>query len=126
MTEARKEGVTFSLSWEQMGTYGPVWANFPRKGRVVEIPLTDEDRAAHARAVAAFAELESNPWVMHGYEPDDLRPLKPRTEFIPAETKEEWLARWVEAGRPVRALWEPALQDWAFKQRHLKDWETGE
>lgn len=104
MIEPRKEGATFSISWEQLGTFGPEWANFPRKGRVVEVPLTDEDRSAHARAEAAFTELESNPWVMHGYEPDELMELRPRNKFVPEETEEEWLTRWVEAGRPVRNL----------------------
>lgn len=127
----------FHISWERLGTYGPRWANFPRKGHVVEVPLTDEDRAAHARAEAAFAELESNPWVMPGYEPDDLRPLEPRTKFVPEETEEEWLERWVEAGRPVRDLMaelgdtlirraQDAYTKGGFVARHtdLKDWET--
>lgn len=115
MTEIRKKGATFHISWERLGTYGPQWANFPRKGHVVEIPLTDEDRAAHARAKAAFEELESNPWVMHGYEPHELRELEPRTKFVPEETEEEWLERWVEAGRPVQGPFDwPNLQDWSF------------
>lgn len=104
MTEPRKEGVVLPLSWEQLGSFGPEWANFARKGRTVEIPLTDEDRAAHARAVSAFSELESNPWVMRGYEPDELAELRPRKTFVPEESEEEWVQRWVEAGRPVRDL----------------------
>lgn len=75
-------------------------SGFPQKGYWEEIPLTDEDRETYARAKAALEELETNPWVMHGYEPDGLWPLEPKKVFHAEETTEEWMARWEEAGCP--------------------------
>lgn len=85
--------------------FGKEWlllnSGFPQKGYWEEIPLTDEDRKAHARAKAALEELETNPWVMHGHEPHDLWPLTPKkTTFHAEETTEEWMVRWEEAGCP--------------------------
>jgi hypothetical protein len=70
-----------------------------RKGRYETVPLTGEDRAAHARAVAALEELDSNPWIMHGWEGPELMSLEPRERFIPEETHEEHMER-------VREWWE--------------------
>lgn len=75
-------------------------SGFPQKGYWEEIPLTDEDRETYARAKAALEELETNPWVMHGYEPDELWPLEPKRVFHAEETTEEWMSRWEEAGCP--------------------------
>lgn len=77
-------------------------SGFPMKGHTVEIPLTEEDREAHARAKAAIDEVNSNDWVaLDGYDYElYLRTLEPRTEFVPEETLEEWKARWIAAGRP--------------------------
>lgn len=79
-------------------------SHFPMKGHTEEVPLTDEDRAAHARAVAAHEEVMSNDWIeLSGYEYDFyVRPLKPHTIFVPEETADEYMARWVAAGRPMR------------------------
>lgn len=78
-------------------------SGFPQRGYWETVPLTDEDRAAHARAVAARDEIESNPWVeLSGYEYDfHVRPLEPKRRFIATETSEEWLERWTAAGKPV-------------------------
>lgn len=97
-SKIEKRGYTFKVSeFETL-----IWmANYPKKGRMEKIPLTDEDRAAHARAKAALEELEGNPWVYHGYEPDELKPLEEQTRFIPEETDDEWLARWKADGMPV-------------------------
>lgn len=77
---------------------------FPKKGHTEEIPLTDEDRAAHARAAAAYEEVMSNPWIdLSGYDYEfNVIPLKPMTTFVAEETDAEHMARWVAAGRPVR------------------------
>ena len=77
-------------------------SGFPRKGHWEEIPLTDADREAHARAVAAFAEVESNPWLEDlSYEGElRVKPLEPERRFVPEETHEEHVARWEAAGRP--------------------------
>lgn len=84
--------------------FGKEWlllnSGFPQKGYWEEIPLTDEDRETYARAKAALEELETNPWVMHGHEPDELWPLTPKRVFHAEETTEEWMARWEEAGCP--------------------------
>lgn len=84
--------------------FGKEWrllnSGFPQKGYWEEIPLTDGDREAYARAEAALEELETNPWVMHGYETDGLWPLEPKRVFHAEETTEEWMARWEEAGCP--------------------------
>lgn len=79
-------------------------SGFPRKGHTEVIPLTDEDRAEHARAVLAYEECMSNPWInLGGYDYEfDVRPLEPRTTFVAEETDEEHMARWVAAGRPIR------------------------
>lgn len=70
-------------------------AGFFQKGHTEEIPLTDDDIRAHARAKAAIEELESNPWIGLGRDEDPwLTPLKPRKQFIPEETHEEYMARW--------------------------------
>lgn len=76
---------------------------FPKKGHLEEIPLTDEDRATHARAVLAYEEVMSNPWVrVDGYEFDfAVEPLEPRQTFVAEETDAEHMARWVAAGRPM-------------------------
>lgn len=67
---------------------------FKQRGRYETVPLTDEDIAAHARAVNAISELESNRWASRGYDGWDIEPLEPQMAFIPEETTEEWLARW--------------------------------
>lgn len=102
-----KRGITIQLSEALMlATSG-----FPQKGHWEETPLTEEDRAAHARAVAAVNEVESNRWVrLEGYDYElDVRPLQPERRFVPEETGDEHMARWVAAGRPVRNLFEEAM-----------------
>lgn len=83
--------MVLSLSW------------FPRKGHLEETPLTDEDRAEHARAVAAYEEVMSNPWItLTGYDYEfEVDPLEPRKQFVSEETREEHMARWIAAGRPM-------------------------
>jgi hypothetical protein len=82
-------------------------SGFEQKGHWVEIPLTDQDRAAHARAEAAVAEIENNPWIQFGYDSDfSVEPLKPKVEFVPEETKEEWMTRWKEAGHPTGRMFD--------------------
>lgn len=98
--KVEKRGYTFKVSEFETLVH---FADFPKLGRLEEIPLTDDDRKAHSRAKKALKELENNPWVYHGYEPDELRPLEPGHRFIPAETDEEWLARWKEAGMPINS-----------------------
>lgn len=84
--------------------FGKEWlllnSGFPQKGYWEEIPLTGEDRKSYKRAKKALKELETNPWVMHGHEPDDLWPLTPKKTFHAEETTEEWMSRWEEAGCP--------------------------
>lgn len=92
----KKFGFAFDFSKEFL----LINSGFPQKGTWEELPLTEEDIAAHARAKAALEELESNPWIYSGYEPDELRPLQPGHKFTPAETDEEWMARWEDAGCP--------------------------
>lgn len=77
---------------------------FPMKGHSEEIPLTEEDRAAHARAVLAYEECMSNPWInLSGYDYEfEVMPLEPRKRFIPEEIDAEHMARWMAAGRPMR------------------------
>lgn len=98
MTEVRVEKRGFKMD------FGKEWlllrSGFPQKGYWEEIPLSEEDIASHARAKAALEERENNPWVMHGYEPDDLWPLTPKRTFHAEETTDEWMARWEEAGCP--------------------------
>lgn len=79
-------------------------SHFPMKGHTEVVPLTDEDRAAHARAVAAYEEVMTNEWIeLSGWEYDFyVRPFEPRTIFVPEETAYEHMARWVAAGRPMR------------------------
>lgn len=96
--ERRGEGV---MDVFKMGANIPLSAEmcalgegFQQRGRVEVVPLTDEDRAAHKRAVEAMAELERNPWAFNGYDGYEIEPLETRTRFIPEETTEEWLARW--------------------------------
>lgn len=100
MTEMKieKQGYTFKVSeFETL-----VWmANYPKRGYTETIPLTDEDYAAHERAKAALAELDTNPWVYGGYEPHELMPLEEKRRFIPEETDDEWLARWKQDGMPM-------------------------
>lgn len=79
---------------------------FPRKGRTVEVPLTDEDRAEHARAVELLDELYANKWIYDGHEGPELMDLKPDTEFIPEETEDEWRARWEAAGEPRKSFFD--------------------
>lgn len=108
MTEITKRGFTMRVSEEMMlATSG-----FPQKGHWEEVPLTDEDRAAHARAVAAYEEVMSNPWIeLSGYEYDfEVRPLEPRRVFVAEESDEEHMARWVAAGRPVRNPLQEAVE----------------
>lgn len=94
-----KNGFAFYIS-EQMMLHNS-W--FPKKGHVEEIPLTDEDRAEHARAVLAYEECMSNSWInIGGYDYEfEVLPLVPRSKFIPEESDEEHMARWVQPGRPV-------------------------
>ncbi|MDQ0726828.1 hypothetical protein [Microbacterium sp. W4I20] len=99
-SDLNRNGFTFRVSEEMMLMNS--W--FPRKGHVEEIPLTDEDRDAHARAVLAHEECISNPWInLSGYDYEfDVLPLDPRKEFVAEETSEEHMARWIAAGRPMR------------------------
>lgn len=96
MSEPMKHGHTMSASEEMLLSM----SGFEQKGHVDTIPLTDEDRAAHARAVAAVEELDRNPWIS-GEGDIQVQPLKPRTVFVPEETDEEHLERWRAAGRPM-------------------------
>lgn len=98
--DLHKNEFTFRVSEDMM----LMSSGFPRKGHIEEIPLTDEDRAAHARAVLAYEEVMSNPWInLSGYDYEfDVRPLEPGTTFVAEETDEEHMARWVAAGRPMR------------------------
>jgi hypothetical protein len=94
-----KFGVTFPVS--------PEWelavSHFPKRGHLETIPLTREDREAHARARAAYEECMSNPWIeLSGYEYEfEVRPLQPRQVFVAEETDEEHMQRWIDAGCPV-------------------------
>lgn len=77
-------------------------SGFPQRGVWDEIPLTDADRKAHKRAKAALKELKKNPWVRWPWMEEDIYvdPLEPASRFTPGETREEWMARWEEAGCP--------------------------
>lgn len=99
MTEPIKKGITFTLT-DEMALYQ---SGFPQKSTRTEIPLTDEDIAAHARAKAALEELENNPWVYWSAMDENyvLEDLKPRYHFEPDETDEEWKERWIAEGRPM-------------------------
>lgn len=100
MTEINIEKRGFRIDIpEEFALYN---SGFEQKGHWEEIPLTDEDRASHARAVAAYEEVNSNPWIsLSGYEYDfAVEPLEPKRTFVPEETEVEWMARWVAAGRP--------------------------
>lgn len=98
--DLNKNIFTFRVSDEMM--LHQSW--FPQKGHIETIPLTDEDREAHTRAVAAYEEVMSNPWIeLGGYDYEfEVRPLEPRTRFVAEETDEEHMARWIAAGRPMR------------------------
>lgn len=98
MTEPVKGGITFTLT-DEMALYQ---SGFPQKGVRPEVPLTDGDIAAHARAKAALEELQENPWV-HFYEDEGyvLADLKPHYHFETTETVEEWKERWIAEGRPM-------------------------
>lgn len=87
-----KRGAVFPMSLEALWGLDPN-PERRRRGHVEYPPLTAEDRAAHARAVAADAELDSNPWVMHGYEPHEVRPLEPIGVWVYDETEAEWRER---------------------------------
>jgi hypothetical protein len=97
-----KRGYPMPLSQELAESLNLGMSGFPRKGHYVEIPLTDEDRELHARAVALYEELQSNPWIRQGGYDSELEvlPLEPEHRFIPEETHEEHMARWTAAGRP--------------------------
>lgn len=94
-----RNGFTFRISEEMM--LHNSW--FPKKGHIEEIPLTEGDRAAHARATLAHEECMSNPWInLSGYDYEfDVIPLEPRKTFVAEETDEEHMARWITAGRPA-------------------------
>lgn len=110
-TKIEKRG--FRVPVDLSETLALMHSGFPQKGHWEEVPLTDEDRAAHARAVAAVKEVESNRWVRlvgyYDYELD-VRPLQPERRFVPEETSDEHMARWVAAGRPVRDFLGDALR----------------
>jgi hypothetical protein len=92
-----KRGIVIHLSDEYLVTM----SGFPRKGTYVEHPVTADQRAAYKRAKRALKELESNPYAHHEYEGGYyLEKPTPTREYTWEETVEEWIARWVEAGRP--------------------------
>ncbi|MBT2484816.1 MULTISPECIES: hypothetical protein [unclassified Microbacterium] len=107
-TKIEKRGFRVPVSEE----FTLMLSGFERKGHWEETPLTNEDRELHARAVAAVEEVNSNPWVrLSGYDYDlDVAPLKPKRHFVPEETHEEHLARWIAAGRPERSFARDAMQ----------------
>lgn len=85
-----KNAVAIRLSEEMVAHL----EGFQQRGRIETVPLTEEDAAAHQRAVQALAELESNPWASRDYDGWQIEPLEPQARFFPEETTEEWLARW--------------------------------
>lgn len=87
-----KRGMNVSLSEEMLYTVDP---RFPARSveRVEEIPITEEQRASHARAVAAIEELNVNEWIAWGSDSDVVRPLEPKRITHYAETHEKWLER---------------------------------
>lgn len=111
-----KRGMVFHMS-DEMALY---YSGFPQKGNSYEVPLTDDDIAAHARAKAALEELKNNPWVYwssmdEGYVLEDL---KPHYHFESTETVEEWKERWIAEGRPMplqdamRDMFNPDFSKW--------------
>lgn len=111
-----KRGMVFRLT-DEMALYQ---SGFPQKGQSHEVPLTDEDIAAHARAKAALEELQENPWV-HFYEDEGymLQELKPHYHFEATETVEEWKKRWIAEGRPM-----PIQDAWRDLFNLRIDWDS--
>lgn len=87
-----KRGYTMNISEEILFAFN---AKYPARkvAYIEELPITDEQRAQHARAVAAVEELGENPYTEWGHEPHGVMPLQPNTVTHYAETHQEWLDR---------------------------------
>lgn len=88
-----KHPITYRVS-EEMAA---VSLGFSRLGHYEPVEVTDEQKAAHARALELVEEVEDNPYVhLDGYDAD-LRVDDLVTErWVPDETDEEWLRRFRE------------------------------
>lgn len=106
MTKPRKIATTVMLS----DTLMAYTSGFPQKGHRESVEPTEADRAQHDRAAAAVKEINENRYIsITGYDYDiELLPLETE-RWVADETDEEYVARWVNAGRP-RPL-DDALQE---------------
>lgn len=101
MTEIHKRGYRIAVTEEEM--LAAHFSGFEQKGHYEPVTPTPEQVAQHARAKAALEELESNPYISHGFDDDpQLLPLKTE-RWVADETTEEYLERW----RKERATYTP-------------------
>lgn len=96
----QKRGVNFNISYESLQRWNGtadsfefVLGHYPRRkvDYVETIPVTDEQRAKHARATELFQELSQNEYFVD--EGSGISRLEPKKVTHYAETHDEWVQR---------------------------------